>query len=127
MTTHPFSKKRSQLRKLLYAAAAVILLGSLLASYMHWEANHLEFNENTAPAGCVPGLSGLRILVLSDIHTNLPLLEKAATMAEQARPDMIVSGRSVHGFSAGHSCRRLHRPDETPLLRRPGLRMSGQP
>ena len=32
MTTHPFSKKRSQLRKLLYAAAAVILLGSLLAS-----------------------------------------------------------------------------------------------
>ena len=90
MTTHPFSKKRSQLRKLLYAAAAVILLGSLLASYMHWEANHLEFNENTAPAGCVPGLSGLRILVLSDIHTNLPLLEKAATMAEQARPDMIV-------------------------------------
>ena len=108
MTTHPFSKKRSQLRKLLYAAAAVILLGSLLASYMHWEANHLEFNENTAPAGCVPGLSGLRILVLSDIHTNLPLLEKAATMAEQAS-------------------RRLHRPDETPLLRRPGLRMSGQP
>lgn len=90
MTTHPFSKKRSQLRKLLYAAAAVILLGSLLASYMHWEANHLEFNENTAPAGCVPGLSGLRILVLSDIHTNLPLLEKAATIAEQARPDMIV-------------------------------------
>lgn len=90
MTTHPFSKKRSQLRKLLYAAAAVILLGSLLASYMHWEANHLEFNENTAPAGCIPGLSGLRILVLSDIHTNLPLLEKAATMAEQARPDMIV-------------------------------------
>ena len=57
---------------------------------MYWEANHLEFNENTAPAGCVPGLSGLRILVLSDIHTNLPLLEKAATMAEQARPDMIV-------------------------------------
>lgn len=46
--------------------------------------------ENTAPAGCVPGLSGLRILVLSDIHTNLPLLEKAATIAEQARPDMIV-------------------------------------
>ena len=52
------SKKRSLLRKLLYAAAAVILLGSLLASYMNWEANHLEFSENTAPAGCVPGLSG---------------------------------------------------------------------
>ncbi|MBP9525102.1 MAG: phosphodiesterase YaeI, partial [Akkermansia sp.] len=84
------SKKRSLLRKLLYAAAAVILLGSLLASYMNWEANHLEFSENTAPAGCVPGLSGLRILVLSDVHTNLPLLEKAAAMAEQARPDMIV-------------------------------------
>lgn len=128
MTTHPFSKKRSQLRKLLYAAAAVILLGSLLASYMHWEANHLEFNENTAPAGCVPGLSGLRILVLSDIHTNLPLLEKAATMAEQAQTGHDrVSGRSVHGFSAGHSCRRLHRPDETPLLRRPAYSMSGQP
>lgn len=57
---------------------------------MNWEANHLEFSENTAPAGCVPGLSGLRILVLSDVHTNLPLLEKAAAMAEQARPDMIV-------------------------------------
>ncbi len=36
------SKKRSLLRKLLYAAAAVILLGSLLASYMNWEANHLN-------------------------------------------------------------------------------------
>lgn len=91
MTTDSIpAKKRSLLRKLLYAAAAAILLGSLLASYMHWEANHLELNENTAPAGCVPDLSGLRILVLSDVHTNLPLLEKAARMAEQARPDMIV-------------------------------------
>lgn len=84
------AQKSSLLRKLLYAAAAAIVLGSLLASYMHWEANHLEFSENAAPAGCVPRLSGLRILVLSDIHTNLPLLEKAALMAEQARPDMIV-------------------------------------
>ena len=33
MTPPPFSKKRSQLRKFLYAAAAVILLGSLLASH----------------------------------------------------------------------------------------------
>lgn len=81
---------RSLLRRLLYAAAAVMLLGSLLASYMYWEANHLKFNENTAPSGCVPGLSGLRILVLSDIHTNLPLLEEAANMAEQANPDIIV-------------------------------------
>jgi len=81
---------RPLLRRLLYAAAAVMLLGSLLASYMYWEANRLELNENTAPAGCVPGLSGLRILVLSDIHTNLPLLEEAANMAEQANPDIIV-------------------------------------
>lgn len=84
------AKKRPLLRKLLYAAAAVIVLGSLLASYMHWEANHLELNENPAPAGCVPGLSGLRILVLSDVHTNLPLLEKAADMAQQVNPDLIV-------------------------------------
>lgn len=84
------AQKRPLFRKLLYAAAAVILLGSLLVSYMHWEANHLELSENIAPAGCVPDLSGLRILVLSDVHTNLPLLEKAAILAEQARPDMIV-------------------------------------
>lgn len=91
MTTDSTSaNKRPLLRKLLYAAAAVILLGSLLTTYMHWEANHLELNENAAPAGCVPGLSGLRILVLSDVHTHLSLLEKAARMAEQARPDMIV-------------------------------------
>ncbi len=91
MTTESTSaKRRPLLRKLLYAAAAAILLGSLLASYMYWEANHLRFSENAAPAGCVPRLSGLRILVLSDVHTNLPLLEKAAQMAEQAKPDMIV-------------------------------------
>ena len=45
MTTHPFSKKRSQLRKLLYAAAAVILLGSLLASYMPVSYTHLRAHE----------------------------------------------------------------------------------
>ena len=36
-----------------------------------WPVSYTHLNENTAPAGCVPGLSGLRILVLSDIHTNL--------------------------------------------------------
>ena len=70
------SKKRSLLRKLLYAAAAVILLGSLLASYMNWEANHLEFSENTAPAGCVPGLSGLRILCCQTSTPIFPCWKK---------------------------------------------------
>lgn len=122
------SKKRSLLRKLLYAAAAVILLGSLLASYMNWEANHLEFSENTAPAGCVPGLSGLRILVLSDVHTNLPLLENAAARLEQpGRDHDRVPGRPVHGFS-----RATHAGDYITQMKRlssiaPGLRVPGQP
>lgn len=84
------TKKRSFLRKLLYLAAAAVLLASLLLTYMHWEANHLECNETQAPAGCMPRLSGLRILVLSDVHSNLDLLKKAADMAEQTKPDMVV-------------------------------------
>lgn len=91
MTAAPSpSKKRSLLRKFLYLAAAAVLLGSLLLSYMQWEANTLRFRETQAPAGCLPGLSGLRILVLSDVHTGLPMLEEAVHMAEQAKPDMIV-------------------------------------
>ena len=91
MTAAPApSKKRSLLRKFLYLAAAAVLLGSLLLSYMQWEANTLKFRETQAPAGCLPGLSGLRILVLSDVHTSLPLLEEAVQMAGKAKPDMIV-------------------------------------
>ena len=90
MTTHPFSKSVPSSASSCMRPRLSFCWGPCWPPYMHWEANHLEFNENTAPAGCVPGLSGLRILVLSDIHTNLPLLEKAATIAEQARPDMIV-------------------------------------
>ena len=91
MTAAPSpAKKRSLLRKLLYLASAAVLLGSLLLSYMQWEANTLKFHETQAPAGCLPGLSGLRILVLSDVHTGLPMLEEAVHMAEQAKPDMIV-------------------------------------
>lgn len=91
MTDTPAPAKRRPLfRKLLYTGAAAVLLGSLLASYMYWEANSLEYRETPAPAACVPRLSGLRILVLSDIHTNLPLLEKAADLAEQAKPDLVV-------------------------------------
>lgn len=90
MTSAPTpARKRPLLRKLLYLAAAA-LLGSLLLTYMHWEANRLECNETQAPGGCIPRLSGLRILVLSDIHSNAALLQKAAKMAEQAKPDMIV-------------------------------------
>lgn len=91
MTAAPSpAKKRSLLRKLLYLASTAVLLGSLLLSYMQWEANTLKFHETQAPAGCLPGLSGLRILVLSDVHTGLPMLEEAVHMAEQAKPDMIV-------------------------------------
>lgn len=89
MNTAPL-RKRSLVRKLLYLSAAAVLLGSLLLSYMYWEANSLKYRETQAPAECLPTLSGLRIFVLSDVHTNLPLLEEAAAMAEQARPDMIV-------------------------------------
>lgn len=46
MTAAPSpSKKRSLLRKFLYLAAAAVLLGSLLLSYMQWEANTLRFRE----------------------------------------------------------------------------------
>lgn len=52
MTAAPSpSKKRSLLRKFLYLAAAAVLLGSLLLSYMQWEANTLRFRETQAPAG----------------------------------------------------------------------------
>ena len=117
MTAAPApSKKRSLLRKFLYLAAAAVLLGSLLLSYMQWEANTLKFRETQAPAGCLPGLSGLRILVLSDVHTSLPLLEEAVQMAGKAKPDMIVFlgdlytdyQRATHaGVGRGTPCRRL--------------------
>lgn len=124
MTAAPSpSKKRSLLRKFLYLAAAAVLLGSLLLSYMQWEANTLRFRETQAPAGCLPGLSGLRILVLSDVHTGLPMLEEAVHMAEQAKPP----GRPLHGLPAGHPCRRLHQTIPEAFLHRSVLRVPGQP
>lgn len=83
-------KKHGALRLACYAVAAVILTGSLLLSYMYWEANNLTYKETEAPQHCLPTLSGMRILVLSDIHTNPKLLEDAVTLAKQAKPDLIV-------------------------------------
>ena len=81
MTAAPSpAKKRSLLRKLLYLAAAAVLLGSLLLSYMQWEANTLNFHETQAPAGCLPGLSGLRILGLSDVIVDI--VEPGTTLLE---------------------------------------------
>ena len=94
MTAAPSpSKKRSLLRKFLYLAAAAVLLGSLLLSYMQWEANTLRFRETQAPAGCLPGLSGLRILVLSDVHTGLPMLEEAVTCMGKSWAALLSRGR----------------------------------
>ena len=54
-------------------------------SRIHWDMVCIQ---TAAAGGGDIYLDG--VLVLSDVHTNLPLLEKAAAMAEQARPDMIV-------------------------------------
>lgn len=115
------SKKRSLLRKLLYAAAAVILLGSLLASYMNWEANHLEFSENTAPAGCVPGtFRTAHPGAVRRPHQSSPAGKSGGQGGTgQAGPMIRVPGRPVHGFSAGHPRRRLHHADETGSLPSP--------
>lgn len=83
-------QKTPLLRKLAWLTAAAVLSGSLLLSYMHWEANTLTLHEETAPSGCLSPLSGLRILILSDIHSNLLLLEDAVELARQTKPDLIV-------------------------------------
>lgn len=86
MTAAPSpSKKRSLLRKFLYLAAAAVLLGSLLLSYMQWEANTLRFRETQAPAGCLPGLSGLRILSCRTCTRASPCWKRRCTW--RSRPN----------------------------------------
>mgnify|MGYP007055606960 CR=1 FL=1 len=80
------AKKHSLLRKLLYAAAAVILLGSLLASYMHWEANHLELNENTAPGTAFQAFPGCASWCCQTSTPTFPCWKKRR--AWQNRPSL---------------------------------------
>lgn len=89
-TDSPSAIKHPLLRRGLLILTGLLLLVSLTASYMYWEAHKLELNEVTAPSSHLTGLSGLRILILSDLHSNRPLLEEVVPLAQQTRPDIIV-------------------------------------
>ncbi len=83
------STRLPALKKWLYLALSLMLGGSLLLSYMQWEAKSVEYRDEQLPADCLPALSGARILVLSDVHSDLKTLEKAVELAQDKKPDII--------------------------------------
>lgn len=71
--------------------------------YMLWEAQWLRCREeNLSVPGLSPGLKGLRILHLSDVHLgqpglNLRCLRKAVKWAQEERPDLVLLTGDILG------------------------------
>ncbi len=63
--------------------------GISLFSYMHWEGTSLSLKKHESPTSCLPNLSGLKILVVTDIHSQIKMLDDMVTLAEQTKPDLV--------------------------------------
>lgn len=85
---------RIPLKRWRLVAAAVTtaccLLGLALLGYGICETGRLECNDVSIPERILPGCKGLRIALLSDVHGNQQLLERAVDMTLAARPDLVV-------------------------------------
>ncbi len=88
-------------------------IGAALVAYMLFEAQWLVGRERTlAVPGLPPGLAGLSILHLSDVHggqpgMNLWTLKKALRWAAPRRPDLVVVTGDLVSGNGAHSRRCL--------------------
>lgn len=54
------------------------------------EAGRLECNSVDIPEANLPGLKGLKIALISDVHGNTDMLEQAVELLENETPDLII-------------------------------------
>ena len=99
-----------------------VLAGVAAAAYMLYESQWLRRVEQPLTVeGLPPGLEGLTILHLSDVHAGQPGLnlwtfERAVRWAETCRPDlMVLTGDILGGRSAWDRCLRLLARLRAPL------------
>ncbi len=76
-------------KKLTYAALFFILFLSAAFTILHIGGKGVEYTEETLTPAPLQGLSGLRILVFSDLHSNYDRLEEAVELAQDKKPDVI--------------------------------------
>jgi uncharacterized protein len=88
------------------AAAAIGTLTGTVAYGVHYERHRLELTRETLrPQGFRPGLRGLRIALLTDLHHSetgpRSLMESAIRMAMQEAPDLICLGGDYVTWGGG--------------------------
>lgn len=90
-------------------AALIALIG--LIFYGRWEASRLECNQIALTEEILPGLQGLRILVISDIHNDDEQLDKAINEGLRQKPDIaVILGDIIHGDQRTSRTRKLIEP-----------------
>ncbi len=87
--TPPPKTRMTTRKKLTYAFLCLILCLSVSFTVLQIGAKGVEYTEETLPVAPLHGLSGLRILVFSDLHSNYAQLEEAVELAQDKKPDLI--------------------------------------
>ena len=103
-------KRRLLLVGVITAFIAFIgMIGTII--YGRWESSLLECNQINIPEETLPGLKGLRILVISDIHDDDQQLIKAVNEGLKQKPDIaFVLGDVIHASGRTSRTRRLIEP-----------------
>lgn len=92
-----------------FLSLLLTVIGLIL--YGRWEARCLECNTIPIPEQTLPGLKGLRILVISDIHDDDEQLGKAVDEGLKQSPDLaFILGDLVNGGDRIARTRRLIDP-----------------
>lgn len=68
---------------------ACAICGVSLFSYMYWEGTSLTLKKHESPTACLPNFSGLKILIVTDIHSQIKMLDDMVALAEQTKPDLV--------------------------------------
>ncbi|MEG0024594.1 MAG: metallophosphoesterase [Akkermansia sp.] len=106
------------LRVLAIIILSVLVIDIGIVLYGEWESSKLEFNKIDMPVGTLPGLEGMRILVIGDIHSNDKQLAKAVEAGLAAKPDI--------AFILGDVIMATARTTRTRLIIKPLLQLSSQ-
>lgn len=109
-TTAPTAKNRLRTIKkwCKWAIIPCFLLAIAVYALGREGATDLQYNYNTIPAQYLPGLEGMKIIQISDIHSDHGQLEKAVDRIFEEKPDLVViTGDFINSLARVTRTRKL--------------------